>query len=70
MVCLTTPRPLGRLHLKRIVLYGVVAVAAVVVSAIYGDLRSVHGRDKVIVIAAGVMFIVAGVAAFIGWPAS
>ena len=61
---MTTPRPLGRLHLTRIVLYGVVAVAAVVVSAIYGDLRSVHGRDKVIVIAAGVVFIVAGVAAF------
>ena len=64
MVCLITERPLGRLHLKRLIFYAVVAVAAVVVSGIYGDLRSVNGWDKVIVIAAGAVFVAAGVAAF------
>jgi len=52
------------MHLKRMVFYGAVAVASVVVSASYGDLRSVQGWDKVIVIGSGATFVLAGVAAF------
>jgi small-conductance mechanosensitive channel len=60
---LTTDIPLGRLRLKRIVLYGLVAITCVAVSAGYGDINSDNDAKKAIGIGVAVLFVVVGVAA-------
>jgi small-conductance mechanosensitive channel len=60
---LTTDVPLGRLRLKRIVLYGLVAIAAISASAGYGDLHSDNDAKKSVGIGAAVLFVVVGIAA-------
>ena len=63
MFRLTTDVPIGRLRLKRIVLYGLIAVAAIGASAGYGDLHSDNDAKKSVGIGAAVLFVVVGIAA-------
>ena len=63
MFRLTTDVPIGRLRLKRIVLYGLIAVAAIGASAGYGDLHSDNDAKKSVGIGAAVLVVVVGIAA-------
>jgi small-conductance mechanosensitive channel len=60
---MTTQVPIGRLRLKRIVLYGLIAVTCVAVSAGYGDINSDNDAKKAMGIGVAVLFVVVGVAA-------
>jgi small-conductance mechanosensitive channel len=60
---LTTDVPLGRLRLKRIVLYGLIGIAAIAASAGYGDLHSSNDAKKTVGIGAAALFVVVGIAA-------
>ena len=58
-----TEVPLGRLRLKRLVLYGFVALAAITASAGYGDVHSGDDVKKAVGIGAALLFVVVGIAA-------
>ena len=55
--------PLGRLRLKRIVIYGLVAIGAVATTASYGDLHSENDAKKAGGVGAAILFVLVGVAA-------
>lgn len=59
---MTTDIPIGRLHLKRIALYGLIAITCVGVSAGYGDIDSDNDAKKAVGIGVAVLFAVVGVA--------
>ena len=63
MIPLTSDFPIGHLRLKRIVLYGLIAIAAVAASASYGDLHSDNDAKKAVGIGSALLFVVVGVAA-------
>ncbi|MEO8697284.1 MAG: mechanosensitive ion channel domain-containing protein, partial [Acidimicrobiales bacterium] len=60
---MTTDVPLGRLRLKRIVLYGLIGIVAIAASAGYGDLHSHNDAKKTVGIGAAMLFVVVGIAA-------
>ena len=60
---LNSDAPFGRLRLKRLVLYGLIAIGAVTASASYGDLHSHNDAKKAVGIGAATLFVLVGSAA-------